>query len=255
MSASVGCHALAWGDAPLDAVARDVRAAGYDGLEVGREALGDAHGTLSAAGLALTGTYLEPAVDDAPADVASEARRLAGTLAEAGAAVLVLGPPMRGRAPPTEGTLDAFAERAVAASEAVAEVSGVRACVHPHYDSALETPADLARFDDATAGLPLALDTAHLHLGGFDLPAAVARFTDAGRVAHVHLKDAVPPEARDEWPAATRELGAGTVPLGPSLDALAAAGYDGWLVVEQDRAADPAAEAARSREFLSERGY
>jgi inosose dehydratase len=160
---------------------------------------------------------------------------------------------MRDAAPPTEETLDAFAERAVAASEAAADVPGVRACVHPHYDSALETPADLARFDDLAGGLPLALDTAHLHLGGFDLPEAVARLAD--RTAHVHLKDAVAPAARDEWPAATRELGAGAVPLEPCLDALADAGYDGWLVVEQDRAADPAAEAARSREFLSERGY
>jgi len=115
------------------------------------------------------------------------------------------------------------------------------------------------RLDAPAAGgtgpVPLAVDTAHLFLGGFDAAATIREHGD--RVAHVHLKDVLPVDesARASWPDATRPLGDGAVDLDAVIDALAATGYDGWLVVEQDRTADPGAAARRSRAFLRERGY
>ncbi|MBV8951278.1 MAG: sugar phosphate isomerase/epimerase, partial [Actinobacteria bacterium] len=40
-------------------------------------------------------------------------------------------------------------------------------------------------------------------------------------------------------------LGTGAVPLAETLGALAAQGYDGWLIVEDDFAPDPESSAAQ----------
>jgi inosose dehydratase len=118
----------------------------------------------------------------------------------------------------------------------------------------------------------LCLDTGHATFGGGDAAALVERYT--GRIRHVHFKDcsrAIAERARtEEWDYVTAvrhgvfcELGQGQVDFGGVLGRLRAAGYDGWIVVEQDvlpsmitantaSAADtPAACAARNRQFLS----
>jgi inosose dehydratase len=272
----VGCHALTWGGASLETVLEDVAAAGYAGVEPHTAPIRAdprrVRRLASDAGLAVTGAYWTADFHDPDPgfDVASEARALAEAVRAAGADRLLLGPPMRDR---VDGSIepahrDAFADHAATVVEAVAGAgSGVVACIHPHYDSVLETPADLAAFDERatdrldapTAGeagpVPLAVDTAHLFLGGFDATATIREHGD--RVAHVHLKDVLPVDesARASWPDATRPLGDGAVDLDAAIDALAATGYDGWLVVEQDRTADPGAAARRSRAFLRERGY
>jgi len=87
------------------------------------------------------------------------------------------------------------------------------------------------------------LETGHLYFGGGD-PARLARDW-SGRINHVHVKDAhravidAIVEAGEPHTAIwSREafcaLGAGDVDLGGVFDALAADGFSGWLVVEQD---------------------
>jgi sugar phosphate isomerase/epimerase len=315
----VGCHALAWGDAPLERVVVDVAAAGYAGVEPWTPPVRSdperVRRLAADAGLTVAGVYWSPHLDDADptatldgddagagagahdggdeddgGGVAAEARWLATAVEAAGADRLLLGPPMRDRidGPVTDAHREAFADRAAAAVAAVRRSeTAVVACVHPHYDSLLETPADLARFDERAARrlaalgggggdggggtgkrsgsgssvdadpdpIPLAVDTAHLFLGGFDAATTVRERAD--RVVHVHLKDVrpVPESERASWPEATRPLGDGAVDLDAALDALDAIGYDDWLVVEQDRTSDPADAAERSRAFLRERGY
>ena len=114
------------------------------------------------------------------------------------------------------------------------------------------------------------MDTGHLLVGGSD---PIQALRDWGpRVGYVHLKDARLEVVRDvvaegvggveAWRRGVFcELGTGDVDLDGFLEALRAAGYDGWLCVEQDRiprADEPLSEAAeaqvRNREWLRRRG-
>ena len=119
--------------------------------------------------------------------------------------------------------------------------------------------------------IPICLDTGHAFVGGAD-PVAIA--AGAGdRVAHVHLKDAdadlaaAVRERRMPYNEAVarglfRPLGDGDAGIARVLSALRDAGYDGWLVLEQDialagaptEAIDPARDVARSRDFVRAHG-
>jgi inosose dehydratase len=90
----------------------------------------------------------------------------------------------------------------------------------------------------------------------------LSRYAD--RVWHVHFKDCDPAVARqagergwDYFEAVRRgifcELGHGSVDFPAMATALAARGYGGWVVVEQDvlpGMGTPAASARRNREYL-----
>ena len=251
---------------------------GYTGTELGplgylpsdpvrlRQAL-DAHR------LALVGAFCPVTLHD-PARVAAgiaEADRIIALLAAAGAAVLVLAEAgdaarkaIAGRVP-ADGSAG-FDEAGWACFSAGAETIARRAAdhglitaFHPHAASYIETPTEvdtlLARTDASLVGL--CLDTGHTVYGGGD-PAAVAR-THAGRIRHVHLKDVRPEVLRRaaagelDFSAAVAAgvfapLGDGDVDLRATLATLREVGYDGWLVVEQDRVIGPAdaADAART---------
>lgn len=131
----------------------------------------------------------------------------------------------------------------------VAGQLGLPASFHPHISTYVESRWEIEKLLELTE-VSLTLDTGHLLLAGAD-PADCAR-SWPGRINHVHLKDVrldvlrrAKAEQRtdfDEWWADVAvPLGQGDVDLDGMLAALAAAGYDGWLVVEQDRAPTPAA--------------
>ncbi|MDP9396606.1 MAG: sugar phosphate isomerase/epimerase [Actinomycetota bacterium] len=123
-----------------------------------------------------------------------------------------------------------------------AEERGVRATLHPHVGTMIETGDEVARVLDGSV-IPLCLDTGHLLIGGTD-PARLA--ADAStRIAHAHLKDVDAGWARrvqageagytDAVRAGMyRPLGTGDVDIAGVVDALESAGYDGWYVLEQD---------------------
>ena len=105
--------------------------------------------------------------------------------------------------------------------------------------------------------MKLLLDTGHLYFAGADPARAAERWAD--RIAHVHLKDVrseVLEEARAQDTSFLEAVlggvftvpGDGAVDYPPVLEALARAGYDGWLVVEAEqdpRRADPVEYASR----------
>ncbi len=140
---------------------------------------------------------------------------------------------------------DAFRDRLHRAGEVV-RAAGLRAVIHPHAGTHLETDAEIERIVDGLdpSLVGLCLDTGHFAYGGGD-PAA--RIRDYRAVLqHVHIKDFAPHvlarvRAADGglvealkagcFPA----LGDGATDFGAVVRALRAAGYDGWLVVEQDR--------------------
>jgi inosose dehydratase len=134
--------------------------------------------------------------------------------------------------------------------------AGRRLAFHPHAGTYVETPAEVERLVAATDStrVGICLDVGHYLVGGGDPVAAIERLGE--RVTHVHLKDVDPAvharlsagalsglgEAVDE--RIFTELGAGSLDLLGVLRVLAARGYDGWLMVEQDSSWSPPSEAA-----------
>jgi inosose dehydratase len=123
--------------------------------------------------------------------------------------------------------------------------AGVRPVFHPHAGTYIETPAEIERML-AGSDVELCLDSGHLAIGGGD-PVAIARRC-AGRIAHLHLKDvdgamldrlrAGEIEMMAAWEAGLFcPLGEGIVDVEGFLAATTANGFDGWLVLEQDRVA------------------
>jgi inosose dehydratase len=264
---------------PADVVLDEIARLGYDGTQTG---IGFPTGTdlaaaLSDRGLRLAEVYAAlPATVDGPAVGAEEAGRTAlDTLDEAGGDVLVaalaLSPDRVAHAGRADGpTTPRFTDEAwrrlgrlLDELAAAARTHGRRLSFHPHAGTFVETPAEVDRLIAATdPGLVgLCLDVGHYTLGGGDPVAAIERH--ARRIDHVHLKDvAAEPLAAlrrgelADFIAALRarifvELGAGMVDIDGVLEALDAAGYGGWIMLEQDTTWRPPAEsAAISRRVL-----
>lgn len=125
---------------------------------------------------------------------------------------------------------------------ALAAERGVRAVLHPHVGTMIETGAEVQRVLEHSA-VSLCLDTGHLLVGGTD-PAELARQAPE-RIAHTHMKDvdaalaAKVRSGRLTYTEAVREgmyrpLGLGDVDVASIVGHLARHGYDGWHVLEQD---------------------
>ena len=124
----------------------------------------------------------------------------------------------------------------------VAAERGVRAVLHPHVGTMVETGQDVDRVLSGSS-IGLCLDTGHLLIGGTD-PAELARQAP-DRIAHTHLKDVDLGLARRVQDGRTsyteavgtgmyRPLGEGDVDVAAVLGHLHAGGYQGWYVLEQD---------------------
>jgi inosose dehydratase len=119
---------------------------------------------------------------------------------------------------------------------------GVRAVLHPHVGTMVETGEDVQRVLDGSA-VSLCLDTGHLLIGGTDPAVLAGQVPD--RIAHTHLKDVDLGYARKvqtgrlTYTEAVREgmyrpLGTGDVDVAAIVGHLRRNGYDGWYTLEQD---------------------
>jgi inosose dehydratase len=268
----------------------EIRDTGYSGTELGDwgfmptepAALGR---ELEARKLSLIGAFVPVALADASARCAGAATavRTATLMRDAGApdALIVLSDdngtvPERernaGRIRPDLELSDSqwvvFASGAEYVAREVRERTGLRTVFHPHCGGYVETPAEIdqlmRRTDPSLLGL--VLDTGHIVYGGGD-PLRVLE-AHADRIWHVHFKDcdrAVADAARRDgigYLQAVRsqlfcELGAGTVDFAAVSHALGRAGYDGWIVVEQDvfpGYGTPKQSARKSRDYLRRLG-
>ncbi|MFP3904379.1 MAG: sugar phosphate isomerase/epimerase family protein [Armatimonadota bacterium] len=115
-----------------------------------------------------------------------------------------------------------------------AEQLGLMACDagmictwHQHWGTLFQYEDEFAALMDATdpALLKCTLDTAHLALGGFDIPATFERYAD--RIRYVHLKD-LDGERR------FADLERGTVDLEAPAQILLEHGFEGWAVCDLD---------------------
>ena len=259
-----------------------IAGAGYEGTELGPPGyLGDRSNLrerLSRHGLALAGGYI-PVRFSEPEHWDEDLAAMAGTLdlfdaAEGAGARPVLadaGSPERQANPGRGRSLDEASWARLADGVArAAELARARAyepTFHHHTATFVETPAEIERLLSLT-DVGLLLDTGHLALGGGDPVQALEDWRD--RIDHVHVKDyslaileSVLADRADMEEAWRRgvfvELGTGDVDLGAFFRALAASGYSGWLVVEQDRIPRPDENAAdaieaqrRNRRWLTE---
>jgi inosose dehydratase len=146
-----------------------------------------------------------------------------------------------------------------------AQQRGVRAVLHPHVGTMIETGEEVQQILDGS-WISLCLDTGHLLIGGTD-PAELAGQAPE-RIAHVHLKDVDARLARRvqdgrlTYTQGVREgmyrpLGSGDVDVPAIVGSLRARGYDGWYVLEQDtilteepRGDGPVADVWASAEHL-----
>ena len=139
---------------------------------------------------------------------------------------------------------------------------GVPLGYHNHMNNLGERPEEvravLAAADPKF--LKLELDTAHYQMGGGDPVAAVKEYRD--RLLFLHIKDLETPipGATGDLSRSYRfvELGRGKVNLKGVFDALNAAGFKGWAVVELDRVPDkartPKESAVVSKHYLEKLG-
>ena len=152
------------------------------------------------------------------------------------------------------------------AAEAARE-RGYEPVFHHHTSTYVEGIPEIERLLEDT-DVPLLLDSGHLAVAGGDAVAALRDWSE--RIGAVHIKDVrlgvletVKAERADTLTAWRRglfcALGEGDVDLDGFCAELSARGYDGWVVVEQDRVlesgdafAGASAEQVRNREWLRE---
>lgn len=223
-------------------------------------------------GLSLVGAFV-PALLYRPDRLAATldyVERAASTLAGGGSEVMVLGP---------SSHLNGYDERVYLSddewSDFLANVPkvidaagrhGLKTALHPHWGMAVERQEQVEGVLEG-CDVDLCLDTGHLFLAGAD-PVEIARMA-GDRVVHVHLKDVDGTMAEKvqagELPFRQAVIdglfvpvGAGDVPIGGVIEHLESIGYQGWYVLEQDKALannpaegeGPLADAVASVEYL-----
>lgn len=159
---------------------------------------------------------------------------------------------------------DVYTSGAMRVAEAVKRETGLRAALHPHGATYVETPAEIERFFALTDPdlVGYVIDTGHCALGGGDPVSMIHKYAE--RIWHVHFKDFDPDKLAqaddNRWgyqhlvgQGMFSELGQGSIDFPAVRDVLSAIGYEGWLVVEQDvlpEMGTPKESAARNRAYL-----
>jgi inosose dehydratase len=270
MAIRLGINPLTWTNddlpelgaaTPLETCLAEAKLAGFAGVELGnkfpRQAsvlapILDAHGLALASGW-YGSRLLERDVD---AEMAAAEPHVA-LLAALGCTVMVhcevtasihgdRATPLSRRPVLTERQWEVLLPRLDAMAGRLAD-RGLAMAYHHHMGTLIESEAEVDRLMAGTLQVGLLLDTGHLTFAGGD-PAAVAE-RHAARIVHVHGKDvrrAVMLEVRrrglsflDSVLAGVFTVpGDGCVDYAAVLPPIAAAGYQGWLVVEAEQ--DPA---------------
>ena len=213
---------------------------------------------LAAHGLAAVGQFVPVVLHRPDHDPLPEVDRAMDALVEAHASTVVLAAATGAEGYDTRPVLDrdgwATLLRNLDRLDEAAAARGLRATLHPHVGTMIETGDETDRVIEGSS-VALCLDTGHLLIGGGD-PVAVARRAPT-RIGHVHLKDVaaeIADQVRSTGLSYTdgvragmyRPLGAGDVDVAAIVTALEHSGYAGWYVLEQDTilAADPAVDAS-----------
>jgi inosose dehydratase len=275
---------------PFDRMLDELAETGYTGTELGDWGYMPTDPAvlrteLDNRGLVMLGAFVPVALADAGAHEAGVAAalrtaRLLASVASEYKPFLVLADdnssvPERtrnaGRITPAMGLTAAgwrtFAEGANRVGRTVWSESGLRTVFHHHCAGYVETPDEIARFLDLTdpEAIGLVFDTGHYAYGAGDCDVIKGLERFRSRIRYIHLKDCDPRVARqaraEHWDyfEALRngvfcELGKGGVDFKAVLRWLADAGYEGYVLVEQDvlpGMGAPKESARRNRDYLS----
>ena len=261
----------------LDAIA----SAGYAGVDLGPPGflgVGDVlHARLAAHDLEVVGGFVPLAFSEPECDFsglhatldlfdASGASTARPVLCDAGGPDRIANPGRGG--PRLDDSRWATLVDGVARAAEIARERGFEPVFHHHTSTYVEGVPEIERFL-ADTDVPLLLDSGHLLVAGGDPLRALADWGD--RIGAIHVKDVrldvlagVKAERADTLTAWRRgmfcALGQGDVDLAAFCAAVERSGYDGWVVVEQDRVlADTNGDLARAtadqvanREWLRE---
>jgi inosose dehydratase len=271
MGIRIGVNPIGWtnddlielGDeTPLEVCLAEARAAGYEGIELGRKfprRAAELRPILARHGLALvSGWYGAELRRRSPKEELAAGEDHLTLLADMECPVMVfaeVGDAVQGERGVALSRRPRLAEREWPRfGEALTEVAerlrarGVRMAYHHHMGTVVETEAEIDRLMAATGdAVGLLLDTGHLTYAGGDVTAVARRH--ARRIVHVHCKDVRPAvladaRRRDRSFLDAVVAGVFTVPGDGSVDyaallrVLAEAAYSGWLIVEAEQ--DPA---------------
>ena len=269
------CEVPGWGyQLPTDQVLSQMSEIGLSATELGPDGFLPADPdelakTLAAHNLHAVGGFTPFVLHRADLDPMIELDRLLPGFQAAGAGVMVLSADSGQTGYDSRPDLDEEGWRRLLSNldRVAARVAehGIRAVLHPHVGTMVETEPDVRRVLDGSA-VSLCLDTGHLLIGGTD-PAALSGDVP-GRIAHVHFKDVDLTYARKvrsgrlAYTEAVREgmyrpLGTGDVDVAAIVGNLRGNGYDGWYTLEQDTiltgppaGEGPVADVRTSAEYL-----
>ncbi len=292
MAIKVGIAPDSWGvwfpqhekQTPWNRCMDEMQLAGYDGVELGPWGYFPTDAAvlkkeLEARALTLVagtvgGDFLDDASIDAMCSTIDEIAALLGQFSTAKYIVLlpsmytdletgelVMEPNL------TEAQWKKYTENVQRAAEYVAK-HGLIGTFHPHVDCHVQTEAQIERLLADTT-VPLCLDTGHHVYGGGEPISFYQKHAD--RIPYIHIKDcdlAVKQKMdAEKWSfakAVTEDImvepGKGSIDMSKLHAALEEAGYDGWVVVEQDlfpvKSFDvPLPIAKRGRENLKNAGF
>lgn len=275
-----------WGDTPYESFLEQLHELGYKGTELGPFGYFPTNSQklvseLKQENLELVGAFVPVSFASWDTTEQSRVTELFRYLKEANCQTVLLSdsgaPGRRGLEEKfsldtafTEAEWEIFA-KALAALQTEGEALGLRVMFHHHVGSFIETPEEIGRMLEITEpiGIDLCLDTGHLRWAGGDILSFIQKHRH--RIGHLHLKDIHETrllEARKnhlDFVSAVQSgmfvpLGEGTTDFHAVFSVLDEIGYDGWIVVEQDRlgedrtgdALSPYEAARRSRAFLKE---
>jgi inosose dehydratase len=269
------CEVPGWGyQLGPDRVLKEMREVGLLATELGPEGFLPSEpaamaSVLSEHGLQAVGGFTPLLLHVPGHDPASEVERILDGYVASGAEVLVLSAVTGSSGYDTRPQLDAVGwKRLVSNLDRVAELAadrGVRAVLHPHVGTMIETWDEVQQVLDGSS-ISLCLDTGHLLIGGTD-PAALARQAPE-RIAHLHLKDVdskVAAKVRSghlTYSEAVKQgmyrpLGQGDVDVPAIVGHVRAHGYSGWYTLEHDtilteepKDEGPVADVRSSAEYL-----
>ena len=246
------CEVSGWGyQLPADLVLSQMGEIGLSATELGPDGFLPANpdelaSTLAAHNLHAVGGFTPFVLHRSDVDPMVELERLLPVFEAAHAGVMVLSADTGLTGYDTRPDLDEEGWRrllgnldrvAVRAAE-----HGIRAVLHPHVGTMVETGTDVQRVLEGS-GASLCLDTGHLLIGGTDPAVLAGQVPD--RIAHTHFKDVNLGFARKvqsgrlTYTEAVRDgmyrpLGQGDVDVAAIVQHLRGNGYDGWYTLEQD---------------------